>query len=336
MKVFEIRDAFGVDNLVPGERPQPVPGHGEVVVRVRAVSLNYRDMLVIKGLYNPKLHLPLIPFSDGAGDVAAVGEGVSNVKVGDRVAGIFVQEWLSGKITETKAKSALGGDLDGMLAEYVVLREEGIVGIPEHLSYEEAATLPCAAVTAWNAVIESGVKPGDSVLVLGTGGVSLFALQFSLLAGARVLITSRSDEKLAKARLLGAHETINYGTVPDWGREARRLTGGSGVDLVVEVGGAGTFPQSLQAVRRGGQISLIGVLTGTAGEVNPLPVIMKSIVVRGTFVGSREMFEAMNRAILLQRLHPVVDRVFSFEEVKDALRYLESGAHFGKICVRIA
>jgi NADPH:quinone reductase-like Zn-dependent oxidoreductase len=336
MKVFEIRDNFGIDNLVLAERPQPSPGHGQILVKVRAVSVNYRDLLVVKGLYNPKLHLPLIPFSDGAGDVVAAGDGVSRVKVGDRVAAIFMQTWLSGELTESNARSALGGGIDGMLAEYVVLHEDGVVHIPEHLSYEEAATLPCAAVTAWNAVIEAGLKLGENVLVLGTGGVSLFALQFAQLAGANVIVTSSSDEKLMRARQLGAKGCINYKKESDWDQRARELTGGTGVDLVVEVGGAGTLTQSLKAVRPGGRISLIGVLTGTAGTINPLPIVMKKIRIDGIFVGSREVFESMNRAISLHRLHPVVDRVFSFEESGQALRNMESGTHFGKICIKIA
>ncbi|HWR59462.1 MAG TPA: NAD(P)-dependent alcohol dehydrogenase [Thermodesulfovibrionales bacterium] len=335
MKAFEIRNGFGIDNLTLVERADLSPGCGHVVVRVRAVSLNYRDLLTVKGLYNPKIPLPFVPFSDGAGDVVAVGEGVSRVKTGDRVAGIFMQKWLAGELNEDKAKSALGGGANGMLAEYVALHEEGVVHVPDHLSYEEAATLPCAAVTAWHAVVESGLRPGESVLLLGTGGVSLFALQFALMVGARTIITSRSDEKLAKAKKLGAMDIINYQSVPDWGDRVRELTNGAGVDLVVEVGGAGTLPQSLRAVRMGGRISLIGVLTGSGAEINPRPIIMKKVCVQGIFVGSREMFEAMNRSISLHKSHPVVDRVFPFEDAREALRYIESGAHFGKICVRV-
>lgn len=335
MKVCEIKNTFGIDNLLLSERPKPSAGYGEIILKVRAVSINYRDLLVIKGLYNPKLHLPVIPFSDGAGDVVAVGEGVTRVKVGDRVAGIFMQNWQAGELNEVKAKSALGGDLDGMLAEYVALHEDGVVHIPEHLSYEEAATLPCAAVTAWHAVIESNLKSGGSVLLQGTGGVSLFALQFARMAGARVIITSRSEEKLARAKELGATDGINYESVPEWSSRVWELTDKMGVDLVVDVGGAGTLPQSLRAVRQGGQISLIGVLSGTAGEINPLPVIMKEIRLQGILVGSREMFEAMNKAISLHRLHPVLDRIFPFEDTMEALRYMESGRHFGKICIML-
>ena len=336
MKVFELRNGFSIDNLVAADRPEPSPGNGQAVVKVRAASVNYRDLLIVKGLYNPRIPLPLVPFSDGAGDVVAVGGNVSRVKAGDRVAGIFMQKWLAGEVTEDKAKSALGGGTSGMLAEYVVLHEDGLVHVPQHLTYEEAATLPCAAVTAWHATIESGLKPGESVLLLGTGGVSLFALQFALMAGARVIITSRSDEKLSKAGKLGAKDGINYQSVPAWGNQVRELTGGIGVDLVVEVGGAGTLPQSLRAVRMGGRISLIGVLSGSEGEINPLSITMKKIRVQGIFVGSREMFEAMNRAVSLHQLHPVIDRVFPFEDAKEALRHMESGAHFGKICIKVA
>ncbi len=335
MKAYEVREAFGIDHLVLSEREQPTPGQGQAVVKVRAVSLNYRDLLVIKGLYNPKIPLPFVPFSDGAGEVVAVGEGVSGVKVGDRVAGIFTQDWHAGGLTEAMTKSALGGGKQGMLAEYVALDEDGLVKIPQHLSYEEAATLPCAAVTAWHALIETGLKPGQRVLLLGTGGVSIFSLQFAKMAGAEVFITSGSDEKLAKAAQLGAAHGINYKTVPEWAGKVRELAGGTGVDLVVEVGGAGTLPQSLKAVRTGGRISLIGILTGTAAEINPLPVVMKNVCVQGILVGSREMFESMNKAITLHRLRPVIDRVFPFEHARDALRHMESGAHFGKICISV-
>ncbi len=334
MKVDEIRDGFGLDALKQGERTKPSPGPGEVLVRIEAASLNYRDLMVVKGQYNPKMPLPRIPLSDAAGEVVEVGPGVGRVKVGQRVAGIFMQRWIAGDIDDDKAKSALGGAIDGLLAEYAVLHQDGVVPVPEHLSFEEAATLPCAAVTAWHALVTEGqVKPGDSVLVQGTGGVSLFALQFARLAGARVIITSSSDEKLERARKLGASECINYKTTPEWGDRVRALTGGRGVDCVVEVGGAGTLGQSLRAVRTGGRIALIGVLAGV-GHANTLPILMKNVRVQGIFVGSREMFEAMNRAIAQHQLRPVVDRVFPFEAVVEALRYMESAAHFGKICIR--
>ncbi|HTU90117.1 MAG TPA: NAD(P)-dependent alcohol dehydrogenase [Gemmataceae bacterium] len=335
MKVYEIRDRFGLDALTLTERPQPQPGPHEVLVRIKASSLNYRDLLVVKGQYNPKMPLPRIPLSDAAGEVAAVGPAVSRVKVGQRVAAIFMQKWLAGDLDETKAKSALGGAIDGLLAEYALLHEDGLVQVPDHLSFEEAATLPCAAVTAWHGLVTEGrVKPGDTVLLQGTGGVSLFALQFARLAGARVIITSSNNDKLERARKLGAAEGINYKETPEWGDKARELTGGRGVDHVVEVGGAGTLGQSLRAVRMGGQISLIGVLSG-AGQANPMPILMKNVRVQGIFVGSREMFEAMNRAIAVNQLRPVIDRVFSFAEAVQALRHMESASHFGKICIRM-
>lgn len=336
MKLYEIRERFGLDALTLTERPQPRPGPHEVLVRLKAASLNYRDLMVVKGQYNPKMPLPRVPCSDAAGEVAEVGPGVTRVKVGQRVAGIFMQKWISGEIDDAKARSALGGAIDGLLAEFAVLHEDGLVHVPEHLSYEEAATLPCAAVTAWHGLVTEGrIKPGDTVLCQGTGGVSLFAMQFARLAGARVVITSSSDDKLKRARELGAAEGVNYKTTPEWGDKVRELTGGRGVDHVVEVGGAGTLGQSLKAVRMGGQISLIGVLSGV-GQANTLPILMKNVRVQGIFVGSREMFEAMNRAIAEHRLRPVVDRVFPFAEAPAAFRHMESAAHFGKICIRMA
>lgn len=334
MKAYEIRDGFGLDALRLTERPDPKPGRGEVLLRIKACSLNYRDLLVTKGIYNPKLNLPRIPCSDAVGEVVECGPEVRRVQAGQRVCGLFMPKWLEGELSDSKARSALGGSVDGLLAEYAVLPEEAVVVVPEHLSDEEAATLPCAAVTAWNGLVVSGrVQPGDTVLIQGTGGVSLFALQFARLAGARVLATSSSEEKLARVRNLGAAEGINYRTTPEWGEQVRQLTKGRGVDQVIEVGGAGTLAQSLRAVRTGGHLALIGVLSGY-GQFNPLPILMKGVRVTGIYVGSREMFEAMNRAIGLHGLRPVVDRVFPFEQAVEAFRYLESAAHFGKIVIR--
>jgi NADPH:quinone reductase-like Zn-dependent oxidoreductase len=336
MKAYEIQQSFGIDHLAPSERPDPRPGPGQVLIKMRALSLNYRDLLVVKGLYNPKLRRPMIPVSDGVGDIVAVGEGVTSVKPGERVAGTFMQQWVAGGVTEAAAKTALGGAFDGLLAEYAVLHENGVVRPPAHLTDEEASTLPCAALTAWHGLIRAGrLRPGESVLVQGTGGVSIFALQFAHLGGARVIITSSSDQKLERARQLGASDGINYRTTPDWEERVRELTGGGGVDHVVEVGGAGTLAKSLKAVRMGGHISLIGVLANGGGQVNPIPILMKTVRVQGIFVGSREMFEAMNRAIALHQLRPVVDRVFPFAEAREAFRYLQSGAHFGKVCIRL-
>jgi NADPH:quinone reductase-like Zn-dependent oxidoreductase len=329
VKVIEAR-GFGIDKLAIVERPEPTPGPHEVLVRIRACSLNYRDLLILRGQYDPKQRFPVVLLCDGAGEVVQVGEGVTRVKTSDRVAAIFMQRWISGELTDGVTRSALGGGIDGVGAEYVTLHEDGLVHVPEHLSFEEAATLPCAAVTAWNALFESGrVRFGDTVLVLGSGGVSLFALQFAKLAGARVIATSSSDAKLERLKQLGASEGINYKTTPEWGVRAQN------VDHVIEVGGAGTFSQSLRAVRRGGTISLIGVLAGF-GEVNPLPILMKGIHANGIYVGSREMFERMNRAITVAKLQPVIDRVFSMDEISEALRYMESGSHFGKIVVRMS
>jgi NADPH:quinone reductase-like Zn-dependent oxidoreductase len=333
MKVFEIREQFGIDSLKLTERPQPEPGPEEVLVQVRAASLNYRDLLVITGQYNPRMPLPRIPLSDAAGEVVAVGSHVSRVKVGDRVTPIFTQTWLEGELDHSRSQSALGGAIDGVLTELIVVHQEGVVPVPDHLSFAEAATLPCAGVTAWNAVMHSGIRPGQSVLLLGTGGVSLFGLQFAKLAGAQTIITSSSDEKLARAEGLGATETINYRSQPAWDRPVRELTAQRGVDLVVEVGGAGTLPLSLKAVRVAGTVALIGVLTGTGGEFNPLPAVMKHVTLRGIYVGSRKMFEEMNRAIELHQLRPVIDRTFPFEEAPAALRYMQTAAHFGKIVI---
>jgi NADPH:quinone reductase-like Zn-dependent oxidoreductase len=335
MRAYRIHEFGGPDSLRLEELPDPKAGAGQVVVRVRATSLNFRDLMVAKGIYSRNLPLPMIPFSDAAGEVAVVGAGVTRFKPGDRVAAIFMQSWLAGGLTEAAGKSALGGAIPGVLAESVTFDEDGLVRIPAHLSFEEAATLPCAAVTAWHALMEgASIVPGDTVLVQGTGGVSIFALQFAHLAGARVIATSSSDAKLERVRMLGAAEGINYKTTPDWDARARDLTGGRGVDHIVEVGGAGTLGKSLRAVRPGGRISLIGVLTG-AGEMNPLPILMKGVCVQGIFVGSRAMFEAMNRAIALHELRPIIDRVFPFEEAAAALRFLESGTHFGKIVMRV-
>jgi NADPH:quinone reductase-like Zn-dependent oxidoreductase len=306
------------------------------LVKFHAVSLNYRDLMFVRGVYNPKARLPAIPFSDGSGEVVIVGASVRKWKVGDRVCPIFTQTWLEGPLSIEKRRTTLGaGDLDGVLREYGTFDENGLIGIPRHLSFEEAATLPCAAVTAWNALVVSGqLKAGDTVLILGTGGVSVFALQFAKMHGARVIITSSSDQKPAKAKDLGANETINYKKIPDWDKEVLRLTNRIGVDHVVEVGGAGTLSKSLNSVRIAGHVAVIGVLAG-AGEFDPRGVLMKSVRMQGILVGSRRMFEDMNNAIDCNRLKPVIDRTFEFEEATEALRYMESAVHFGKIALRL-
>jgi NADPH:quinone reductase-like Zn-dependent oxidoreductase len=336
VRAYVLQNAFGLDSLTLTERPEPSPGPGQVVVRVRAVSLNYRDLLVVQGKYDPRMPLPRVPCSDGAGEVTAVGPGVTRVRPGDRVAGLFMQGWVEGDLTAAKARTALGGDLDGVLAEQVVLSAEGVSPVPDHLGFEEAATLPCAALTAWNALmVQGGLRPGEAVLLQGTGGVSVFALQLARAGGARVLITSSSDDKLARARSLGADAGINYRTTPDWDRRARELTGGTGVDHVVEVGGAGTLNRSLRAVRTGGHIALIGVLAGAGGPVDTVLILHRAVRVQGVYVGSREMFEAMGRALTINRVKPVIDRVFRFEQAADAFRLLEGGGHFGKVVIRV-
>lgn len=336
MRAWEIRDESGIYNLELADRPEPQPGPGQVAVEMRACSLNARDSQVVRGFYDLGLTEPRIPFSDGAGEVVAVGGVVGRFSVGDRVAGSFMQGWADGDFTPDKAATALGGPIDGVAAEKIVLHEEGLVAIPDHLSFEEAATLPCAAVTAWNALVEkSGLKAGDDVLVQGTGGVSVFALQIANMFGARTVVTSSSNEKLSRALKLGASDGINYREDENWDERVLEFTGNRGVDHVVEVGGPDTLGRSLNAVRAGGNVALIGVLTGVAGNVPTLPILQKAINVRGVNVGSRRMFEDLNRALSFNpSLRPVVDREFRFEEVPDALRYLESGAHFGKIVVK--
>ncbi len=334
MRAWEIAEGFGLSNLRMVERPSPKPGPGEVRVKMLAASLNYRDLLMIRGKYNPRQPLPLIPLSDGVGVVDAVGEGVLRVKAGERVAGHFCQRWLSGEPDHAILKYTLGGPIDGMLAEEVVLSAEGVVPVPEHLNDAEASTLPCAALTAWSALVTMGkIKAGETVLVQGTGGVSLFALQFATLLGARVIGTSGRAEGLDRLTALGASETINYRSDTDWGRTALRMTGYRGVDHVVEVGGVGTLEQSMRAVRPGGQISLIGILAGRAAPVDMTPVLMRNVRVQGVLVGHRESFEAMNRAIAHHRMRPIIDRIFPFEEAPAALQHLASATHLGKICI---
>ncbi|MBX9584919.1 MAG: NAD(P)-dependent alcohol dehydrogenase [Gemmataceae bacterium] len=334
MKALVIQNGFGLENLAVADRPDPAPGPGQVVVRVRAASLNYRDLLIAKGAYNPRLPLPRVLGSDGAGEVAAVGPGVTRWAVGDKVVGCFFQGWSNGPITEAATKTALGGDRDGTIAEYVLLEEGGLVARPGMLSFEEAATLPCAAVTAWHALTAGGCGPGKTVLLQGTGGVSTFALQLAKALGARALITSGSDAKLARALELGSEAGTNYKTAPDWDKWAKAQTGGEGVDLVVEVGGAGTLERSARAARMGGFVALIGVLTG-GGTFNPMAVLMRSITLRGIYVGSRAMFEDLNRLVVGEGIKPAIDRVFPLAEAADAVRYLESGSHFGKVVVGI-
>jgi NADPH:quinone reductase-like Zn-dependent oxidoreductase len=333
MRVWQI-PKFGIDSLELVERATPQPGAGEVLVKVQAVSLNFRDLLMVKGAYNPKLKLPRIPCSDGAGEVETVGKGVAAWKRGDRVCGTFFQNWLNGPPTPAKIKGALGGDIDGMLAEYVVLKETGLVRFPEHLSYEEAATLPCAALTAWNALAAGDAKSGTTVLIQGTGGVSIFALQFAKLKGARVIGVSSSEAKLQRACSLGLDKGLDYGETPEWDKWATEQTNGEGVDLVVEVGGVGTLPRSLRAVKMGGVIAQIGVLSGPAEPI-PIPMILhKQTHIRGIYVGSREQFEEMNRAIEAAKLRPVCQSR-PWTEAQTAFKEMDSATHFGKLVLKV-
>ncbi len=335
MKAYRLNAPFGLEALEEIEMPRPEPGPGEALVRVRALSLNYRDLLMVKGEYNPKLALPMTPLSDGAGEVAAVGPGVTRVAPGERVVASFFQHWLDGPIDDAYRKSALGGGGRGMAAEYVALGEQGLLPIPAHLSFEEAATLPCAGVTAW-AALEAcePLRAGESVLVLGSGGVSVFALQFAKLRGARVIATSGHEEKRARLAALGADATINYRETPDWERVVLELTQGKGVHRVIEVGGAGSLARSIRATRAGGIIALIGIVAGK-GSIDPLPIFMRTLRIHGISVGPRAMFEAMNRKIAESEMRPVIDRVFPFDRLGDALRHMEAAAHFGKICVAV-
>jgi NADPH:quinone reductase-like Zn-dependent oxidoreductase len=328
--------AAGIDTLEPREGPTPEPARGQILVRMRAASLNYRDLNIAKGASARGPAIPdLVPLSDGAGEVVALGSDVTRWKLGDRVAGLFMQNWLGGDIEPYHVDSSRGGSIHGVLAEYVVFEQDGVVALPAHLSFEEGACLPCAGVTAWNALYGGrSLRAGETVLVLGTGGVSVFALQFAQAAGARVIATSSSDAKLARARELGASDGVNYRAHPEWHTEVLRLTNGRGVDHVVEVGGVGTLSRSIEAARLGGQVHLIGVLTGT-GEMNPTPVLRRNLVLRGIYVGSRQMFEDMNRMISHHAIRPVIDRVFPFEQAREAYRYQTSQAHFGKVVIAI-
>ncbi len=322
------------DNLEVVELPDPLPLPGQVVVRIRATSLNFRDQAIVKGEYPGLKDGGVIPLSDGAGEVVAVGDGVARTRVGDRVAGTFFQ-----RLRHPMATSpvALGAGIDGVLAEQVVFEGDGVVPVPRDYSYEEAACLPCAGVTAWHALFRLGkpVTPGSTVLVLGTGGVSTFALQFARAAGCRVIATSSSDEKLIRARDLGAALTINYRVEPEWDQAVMRLTDGQGADCVIEVGGVGTMQRSINALARGGKIMLIGLLTGRDGSVNPYPLMFKGGAIHGVYVGDRGMLLEMTRALEANGLRPVIDRVFPFEKAIDAFKYHASGQMVGKVVIRL-
>jgi NADPH:quinone reductase-like Zn-dependent oxidoreductase len=334
VKCYVIPAPKGIDSLTLVDRPDPTPGPRQVLVRVRATSLNYRDLLTIEAQYARSAPKPdLIPLSDGAGEVVAVGPGVSRVKVGDRVAGCFMQKWVGGNIDDAAMASAMGGAIDGMLTELAVLEEDGVVKLPAGMSFEEGATLPCAGLTAWHALVEIGnLKAGDIVQIQGTGGVSIFALQFAKMFGARVIGTSSSTAKAERLKKMGAEAVIDYKATPDWDKEALKLTGGRGADVTVEVGGAGTLPRSFMATRLGGRIAVIGLLSGMA-TLDPMPILRRNLRVQGLYVGSQQMFEAMNRAIEANGLKPVIDKVFPFAEAKAAYQHLKSQNHFGKIVI---
>lgn len=338
MKAYEIlKGSDSLDGLKQVECPDPEPGKGEILVRIRATSLNYRDQAVVTGNYfGGSVQRNTIPLSDGAGEVIGLGEGVTRFREGDRVAGTFFQGWHDGP-PRYVFPTALGSPADGTLTELMVFNENDAVRIPENLSFEEAAALPCAGVTAWNGLMVTGnrIKPGDTVLVMGTGGVSMLALQFARAAGARVIGTSSSDEKLERARELGLDEGINYKTHDNWDEEVLRLTGGIGVDCVVEVGGIGTLTRSMKSVAPGGKIALIGVLSGREGDNNPYTLLRKSASLHGIFVGNRAMFEEMNEAVEINNIKPPIDRVFPFDEARQAYEYQLSQAHFGKVIISV-
>jgi NADPH:quinone reductase-like Zn-dependent oxidoreductase len=328
----------GVGAWKMAEKPDPKPGPGEVLIRVRAASLNFRDLMVARGMYGRSIaKKDLVPLSDGAGEVVEAGDGVTALKPGDRVAANFFQGWFTGPRGKAGFNSDLGaGENDGMLAGLVALRPGGLVRIPAHLSLEEASTLPCAAVTAWNALFETPgpLRPGASVLTMGSGGVSVFALQFAKAAGLKVIATSSSETKMNRLRELGADATVNYRANEEWDAEVKRLTGGDGVDQVIEVGG-NTLPRSLRAVRYGGRVSLIGGLGGWDTEVSLMSMFAAGATLQPIMVGSVAMFEAMNRSIEASGIRPVIDEVFPFEKANEALAKLESGSHFGKIVIAV-
>ena len=336
MRLYRLPQASGIDSLTMADVDVPAPGRGQALVRMHAASLNYRDLMIVNGrAARGAPPANLVPLSDGAGEVVSIGPDVTRVKPGDRVAACFMQSWIGGPIGSDDAASSLGGAIDGVLSEYRLFDQTGLVHLPEHLSFEQGATLPCAGVTAWNALFGSQtLYPGDSVLVLGTGGVSVFALQLAVAAGLTVVATSSSDEKLARMQRLGATHLVNYRQHPEWQDQVVAATGG-GVARVVEVGGPGTLARSIMATRQGGEIGMIGALT-TGGEINPTTAMRKGLIMRGIYVGSRQMFEAMNRAIAAHRIEPVIDRVFQFEQAADAYRHQTSQTHLGKVVIRIS
>lgn len=336
MRAMEVQGEYGLDNLRLAERETPKPGPGEALIKMRAASLNYRDLAIVSGMGGGGYALPLVPLSDGCGEVVETGDGVTRLAAGDKVAPSFFQGWIAGPPTPAALGTSVGGPIDGCAEDYLCLSAEGVSKIPEGFSEAEAACLPCAALTAWRAlVVEGGIKPGDSVLVQGTGGVSIFALQFAKAAGAEVIVTSSSDDKLERAKTLGADHLVNYKATPDWATEARKITGGRGVDHVVEVGGAETFPQSIMAARLGGHIAVIGILSGFVKDLNVAAMFSQNLKVSGITVGSRSQFEDMVRAIDRSGIKPVIDATYPLEELKAALAHMQGAQHFGKIVIEI-
>ena len=337
MRAYQILPGDGIDGLQCVDFPGRELGNGEVRIRVHAVSLNYRDLMVASGNYLVTVDDPIIPCSDGAGEVLETGPGVTRVQVGDRVAASFFPYWREGPTGPDKIRHALGGDIDGMLAEEVVLDQETLAKIPPAMSFVDACTMPCAGVTAWNAIFESSnrIRPGDTVLLLGTGGVSILGLQLAHAAGLKTIVTSSSDAKLERATELGAHHTINYRSFPEWQEEVLRLTQGLGANVVLEVGGQGTINRSVAAAAMGGSVAIIGGVSGFGGEVNPSALLAGAKRLVGIYVGSRAMLEQALRFVDAARLQPVVDRVFAFDQAREAYRYMASAAHFGKVVIAV-
>ena len=335
MKVFQIENDWGMENLRLATRPEPRPGAGEVLIRIKASSINYRDLLVpSRGYGSFTGKLPLIPLSDGVGEVNEIGAGVTRVKIGDRVLPCFQQGWIAGAPSLERLTRTLGGPVDGTMTELMCVHQDGLVKAPAYLTDLEAATLPCAALTAWSALVTcESLGPGSKVLVQGTGGVALFAIRIAKLLGAHVTVISSSDDKIARARALGADAAVNYLKTPEWAKATREITGGSGYDHIVELGGEKTLPQSLRCIRPGGTLSMIGVLSGGAMTAQLGLVVTRHVRLQGITVGHRDGFEAMVRAFEQHKVKPVIDRVFAFEELKEAMAYLKSGAHFGKVCI---
>jgi NADPH:quinone reductase-like Zn-dependent oxidoreductase len=338
MRAYQILPGDGIDGLRCVDMPERALGIGEVRVRVHAVSLNYRDLMVASGDYLSVVDEPIVPCSDGAGEVIETGHGVHRVQVGDRVAGAFFPHWHDGRTGPDRIRDALGGNVDGMLAETVVLHQDALARLPAGMDYVAACTLPCAGVTAWNAIFESSnaAQPGDTVLLLGTGGVSVLGLQLARAAGMNTIVTSSSDIKLQRARDLGAGHAINYVATPEWQEEVLRLTDGVGAHVVLEVGGQGTIKRSVAACAMGGSVAIIGGVSGFGGEVNPATLLAGAKRLVGIFVGSRTMLDKVIRFVTVAGIDPVVDRVFGFDQAREAYRHMASGAHFGKVVIAVA